>query len=473
MSRTHGFRSPSGKLFSILAFWLILAAIPLAFFVTKSRVAYQHAAGTTAYPSAMKNVFVIVMENEDWSNIKGNITSAPYINSLLSRSDASYASNYHNVTPSETSTGYLHPSEPNYMWMEAGTNSFSDYTFTNDNDASSSNSTSSTAHLATLLTTAGISWKAYEENISGTSCPLTSSYPYAAKHDPFVFFQDVTANNSSSSSSCIAHVRPYTELATDLASNTVPSYSFITPNLCDDMHDSCSPLNNNILQGDTWLKNNLPPILNSSAYTTGGAVFITWDEDSGSTSNNPVGMIVLSPHAKGNGYTNTTLYSHSSYVKTVETIFGLSPLLANAATATDLSDLFVTSTTATPTNTPTPTIAVSTPTPTLAPTPVPTNTPTPTSSDPLPPTVTILSPLNGSTVHRHSNVTITATASDDGSVTQVSYSMNGSLLCTTTTSPYSCSWFVPGKPHASYTITATAYDAAGNTGTNSVTVTAN
>jgi hypothetical protein len=106
------------------------------------------------------------------------------------------------------------------------------------------------------------------------------------------------------------------------------------------------------------------------------------------------------------------------------------------------------------------------------PSPTPTNTPTPTSSDTVPPTVTILSPLNGSTVSRHSNVTITASASDDVGVTQVSYSINGSLLRTTTTSPYTCSWSVPGKPNTTYTITATAYDIAGLTGTNSVTVTA-
>lgn len=124
------------------------------------------------------------------------------------------------------------------------------------------------------------------------------------------------------------------------------------------------------------------------------------------------------------------------------------------------------------TPTPTPTTVM---TPIMTPTPV-TNTPTPSrnpiSPVPLPPTVTILSPLNGSTVSRHSNVTITASASDNAGVTKVTYSIDGSLLCTSTTSPYSCSWSIPGKPNATYTITATAYDAAGYTGTNSVSVTA-
>jgi hypothetical protein len=109
---------------------------------------------------------------------------------------------------------------------------------------------------------------------------------------------------------------------------------------------------------------------------------------------------------------------------------------------------------------------------TIAPTPTYSSTPTPTpiSSNTLPPTVTILSPVNGGTVSPRSKVTITASASEG--VTQVTYSIKGSLLCTSTTSPYSCSWSVPRKPNATYTITATAYDVAGYTGTNSVSVTA-
>src|SRR6266581_10073 len=317
------------------------------------------------YPSGIKNVFMIVMENQDWSSIKGNTPSAPYINSLLTRSDASYASNYHNVAPPETANGHLHPSEPNYIWLEAGTNSFADHTFTTDNDATSGNYTTSTSHLSTLLQNKGHSWRAYQESMP-TGCPITSSGNYAAKHNPFVFFTDVSGNPpSATNTNCSSHVVPFTQLVKDVQNNTLPSYSYITPNLCDDMHDnSCTGSNDPIHQGDTWLSNNLPTILNSQVYKNGGAVFITWDEDSGSTTNNPIGMIVLSPVAKGNGYTNTTLYSHSSFVRTVETIFGLSPLLAHASSATDLSDLFVTS-------------GGLTSTPTPSPRPTPTNTPPP------------------------------------------------------------------------------------------------
>jgi hypothetical protein len=160
---------------------------------------------------------------------------------------------------------------------------------------------------------------------------------YAPKHNPFVYFDDVTNINNVNSAYCIAHVRPFAEMATDLQNNTVAQYVFITPNLCDDGHDSCAPVNDAVRQTDNWLAANVPPILNSTAYQNGGALFITWDEGSGN--DGPIGMIVLSPFAKGGGYSNTIHYTHGSLLRTVETIFGVS-LLGDAAAQTDLSDLF-------------------------------------------------------------------------------------------------------------------------------------
>jgi hypothetical protein len=270
------------------------------------------------------------MENHDWSQIQGS-TSAPFINGLLPTS--SFATQYFNPPG-------IHPSEPNYVWLNAGSNNCGDITFTTDNDPSAKNSTATTQDLGTLLNNAGISWKTYQENITGTVCPLSTSGEYAAKHNPFVFFQDLTGNNNPSDPGCIAHNRPYTELATDLANNTVSRYNFITPNLCDDMHDTCAPINDSIKQGDTWLSTEVPKITGSTAFKNNGALFITWDE--AATGDGPIGMIVLSPLAKGGGYNNTIHYDHSSTVRSFQEIFQVSPLLRNAATATDLSDLFKT-----------------------------------------------------------------------------------------------------------------------------------
>lgn len=283
-------------------------------------------ASLTGMKNVTGTVFIIVMENTNWSGIKGK-ASAPYINSLLTNPQASYATNYKNPPG-------LHPSEPNYIWIEAGSN----YGISNDNDASNpANQLWARNHFVKQLATAGVSWKTYQEHISGTGCPLRSNYPYAAKHNPFVYFDDVTEGFKTTSAYCIAHVRPFGELTHDLANNTAPRYAFITPNLCNDMHDACAPTNNRIKQGDNWLKTVVPSIMGSNAYKNNGALIITWDE--AAVGDGPIGFIVLSPQAKGNGYFNNVYYNHSSLLRSLEEIMNV-PLLNDAKNQTDLSDLF-------------------------------------------------------------------------------------------------------------------------------------
>src|SRR5712691_5127533 len=83
-------------------------------------------------------------------------------------------------------------------------------------------------------------------------------------------------------------VFPIYDPTLNLQQNTEANYNFITPNLCNDMHDTCAPLFDSVKQGDTWLAQNLPTILNSQAYMNGGIVFITWDEGEGG--DGPIGM---------------------------------------------------------------------------------------------------------------------------------------------------------------------------------------
>jgi len=275
------------------------------------------------------------MENNNWSSIKGS-SSAPYINGLLTNAQASWCSNYYDNPAAN------HPSEPNYIWLEAATDTFTDDndTWACDCDPTSSNSTSSHGHLSYLLSQNGKTWHEYAEDITAGTCPVTSSGNYAAKHVPFVFFQDVSGSPpSASAQTCTANVLPYTQLAADLSSGMVADYNFITPNLCDDMHTACT--GNAITQGDTWLSTEVPKIMASNAYKDGGAIFITWDESEGGE--NPIGMILLSPLAKGNGYTSTKKYYHSAMVATVQEVFLPSsvPLLNDAVNFPGgLSDLF-------------------------------------------------------------------------------------------------------------------------------------
>jgi hypothetical protein len=269
----------------------------------------------------VQTVFVILLENHNWSDFKGS-AEAPYLNGTLLPM-ASHCEQYYNPPG-------LHPSEPNYLWLEAGTN----FGILNDNDPAY-NHQNSTNHLAAQLRLAGISWKTYQEDITGTVVPLTAVNGYVPRHDPFVFFDDLTGTNDAYG---IAHNRPGTELAGDLSNNTLARYNFISPNLCDDGHNVCAPQTNSVRQVDDWLAGEVPIILNSAAYANNGALFITWDESE--TSDGPIGMILISPLARGGGYANSIYYTHSSLVRTMQEIFNVSPWLGDAANATDLSDLF-------------------------------------------------------------------------------------------------------------------------------------
>ncbi len=292
----------------------------------------QTLAAASSFPG-VKTVFVIIEENDNWDDI--NDANMPYLwNTLLPM--GSYAKQYYNPPG-------LHPSEPNYVWMEAGSN----LGLTTDAPPSAANSIKAKDHLVTYLDKAGISWKAYQEDIPGTDCPLTKVGKYAPKHNPFVFFQDVTDNNSPSSAYCITHTRPMTELTKDLVNNTTARYNYITPNLCNDMHDSCSTTVSREMIADNWLKKIIPQIMNSKAYQDGGAIFITWDEGEGEDAagkaiDGPIGMIVLSPLAKRN-YSNTVHYTHSSLLRSLQEIFGIKPLLRGAASARSLKDFFTNS----------------------------------------------------------------------------------------------------------------------------------
>src|ERR1051325_254672 len=281
--------------------------------------------GTCAHSASYTNihtVFLIVMENVTWSDLAGS-TNAPFINNFLIPR-ASYASNMF-IVPG--TFGSL----PQYLWLESGTN----WGVISDSNDPSSHHFATSNHLVVQLQNAGISWKSYQESISGATCPTVSSGLYAAWHNPFIYFDDVYL----SATNCTNHIRPYTEFERDLTNNTVARYNFITPNLCDDMHGNAScPSGNRIKLGDNWLSTEIPKILNSQAYQNNGAIIVTWDEGTANVAG-PYGTIVLSSWAKGGGYASSNRLDHTATFRTLQEIFQV-PLLYAAKTGPDLSELF-------------------------------------------------------------------------------------------------------------------------------------
>lgn len=271
----------------------------------------------------LKTVFLIVLENSDWSSFEGN-PSAPYINGTLLPRFA-HAANHRN--------GGLHPSLGNYIALEAGDPLGIDF------DAPPAEvSIPVTCHLSTYLERTGLTWTAYAEDVPAGQCPISNVGGYAVRHDPFVYFQDVSGSPPDRQSApCLEHVRPHDELAADLQAGTVARYDFIVPTLCDSGHDRCAPLDDRVRQADAFLEREVPLLMASAAYRDGGVILITWDE--GASGDHPIGLIAVSPLAKP-GYASAVPTSHASTLRTIQEIFGLTPLLRGAATASSLADLF-------------------------------------------------------------------------------------------------------------------------------------
>jgi len=306
---------------------LLIAAIVLAtgtatgVTAASPAVAASGPCGTATTPHTYQHVIWIWMENHSFTDIIGNKSQAPYINSLAA--SCGLATNYHNTT---------HPSLPNYL---AATSGIAQGSLPATTYLDCSPSVICDMTVGSVFGQ-GETWKAYEESMP-SNCDKSSSGAYSVSHNPAPYY--------TSLSGCASHDVPYTQLATDLAHNALPAFSFITPNLNDDMH------NGTIAQGDAWLAKNLPAILNSKPYqakTT--AVFITWDEGSGgypiedcddtgtTDSSCHVATIVISPTTPA-GTTSGTFFSHYSLLGTTEQLLGL-PKLASASSAATMTAAF-------------------------------------------------------------------------------------------------------------------------------------
>jgi hypothetical protein len=259
------------------------------------------------------------MENHSSGDIIGNTAQAPYINSIASQ--CGLATNYHNLS---------HPSLPNYVGATSGLPVKGLKLF--DPDCNPSKRCSTTAPS---IFGQGETWKAYEESMPSNCAPANSG-EYAVRHNPPPYFTSLVG--------CSTLDVPYPQLAADLTSGALPAFSFVTPNLIDDMHDGT------IGQGDAWLSSNLPTILNSPEYQSGStAVFITWDEGTGGKTGEDcstnttdtsclVATIVISPSTPA-GATSATLFNHYSLLGTAEQLLGL-PLLGQASSFPTMTSAF-------------------------------------------------------------------------------------------------------------------------------------
>ncbi len=281
---------------------LALAGLALA----PASASVTHAAGAggaghrpAASVPAYSHIVVVFEENHSYSQIIGS-SSAPYINSLAG-SNVLFT-NSHAIT---------HPSEPNYMAFTSG----STYGLTSDACPFST----SHANLGSELIAAKKSYSDYSESMPSQGYKGCTSGLYARKHNPAANYTDLPASSN----------KTWTAFPPSADYASLPTVSFVDPNLNDDMH------NGTVAEGDTWLKNNM------SSYVTWAAshnslLIVTWDENDGSPGNQ-IATIFAGANLKPGKYSEKI--THYTVLRTIEAAYGLKAL-GKSASASPITDVF-------------------------------------------------------------------------------------------------------------------------------------
>jgi len=261
---------------------------------------------TGALPN-FSHVFVVMFENHEYDEVIGN-ASAPYFNTLAK--SYGLGSSY---------DGIMHPSLPNYMALTGGKT-----VFTTDCQGC----TTPAASIADQVEQSGRTWRAYMEKMPAP-CTTTDSGSYAQKHNPFVHYSAIV----NDATRCAGHVIPKTPLLGHLANADVANYTWITPDLCNDMHD-CS-----VATGDAWLQKYVTAILASPAWDANSVIFITFDEGTSAVGGGGrIPLIVVSPRTRA-GTVVSTPYNHYNLLATIEQAWGM-PRLGHASGAAVMAGFF-------------------------------------------------------------------------------------------------------------------------------------
>lgn len=285
------------KKFGIIALGLCLATISVFGQIPQSR-----------------HVVMVMEENHGYSSVIGS-SSMPYLNSLAQK--YSLATQYYANT---------HPSIGNYFMLTTGQ-------ILTNNDASTITVTSD--NIVQHMMSAGKSWKSYAEDLPYAGYIGGDVNNYMKHHNPFAYFADV--RNSSNEK---FNLVPFTRFHTDLQNGQLPDFSFIVPNAIHDAHSG------SLSTADGWLRQNIAPLLASSAFQQDGLLIIVFDEAStgdGTRGGGHVAMVVVGPKVR-RGYRSTHVYQHQSTLRLIMTALGMSSFPGAAASAPSMSEFFGSST---------------------------------------------------------------------------------------------------------------------------------
>jgi hypothetical protein len=285
----------------------VIARLALA--VVLSVALCDGAAGASPKRSvpSVGHAIVIVFENKEYSDVL-NSDAAPTFAAMGRR----YAllTGYHGVS---------HPSLPNYLALVSGS--------THGIRTDCTECTVKGPNLADLVEASGRTWRAYEQGLPRAGFTGASAGRYVKKHNPFLYFRDVSENHAR-----LQRIVPLPRFTQDERAGTLPDFALVVPDLCNDMHD-CS-----VATGDRWLRSFLRPLLQRPK-TDGIAIFVIFDEGSSNAhGGGHVPALVLGPLVRPHSVVATTL-DHYDLLRTIEDAWGL-PRLGRSATATPITGVW-------------------------------------------------------------------------------------------------------------------------------------
>jgi hypothetical protein len=278
--------------------------------------------------TAPAHLVILMEENKGYWGTVGN-SSMPYWNSLWSEGKAHSA----NVLDMPFDYAVSHPSLPNYLALTSGGV---------QGTAGSDTVTAGSIHAESLwdeLSAAGISYALYQEGMPSPCYPkysyndTTTDGQYVLRHNPGPVYAPVYT-----SSECLAD-----QPLSALNPSSLPTVSFITPNVCDDFHGipstSPDPFQNCVkgstaltVRSDQWLSTMVPKLT-----AAGADVLITWDEGSGTagpggtTGGGRLASMWVGPDVTAG--VNDTQFNDYGILATVQRLYGVGCLL-DSCTAT-------------------------------------------------------------------------------------------------------------------------------------------
>jgi len=326
-------------------------------------------AAAAATPPDIRHVWIVVLENKDYEDSFGPDTEAPFLARELTKR-GKLVTNYF---------GTSHASLGNYLSLVSGQAvnpetqadcvQYKDIfpgTLAPDGQVVGSGCIfpKEAKTIANQLQDKGLLWRGYMEDMGNTpGVPATCRHPaigdsddtqaarandqYATRHNPFVYFHSIIDDQAL----CDSHVVPLDRLVEDVSKpETTPAYAFITPDLCNDGHDTACVDGGlgGLPAADAFLQKWVPIITGSPGFSEHGLLAIIWDEanidpDSSTACcgevpgpSSPIpgvvgpgggrtGSVLISPFVKA-GSVSDVGYNHFSLLRSVEDIFGLGHL---------------------------------------------------------------------------------------------------------------------------------------------------